>query len=70
MYSVKKHGSGWAILADNTAVMLFDSYEEALEIACAAAEAMATQTLDVPAASRSPTRSSPSSRFPPRVQRA
>jgi hypothetical protein len=33
MYNVKRHGAGWAILADEAVVMLFDSYDEALEVA-------------------------------------
>jgi hypothetical protein len=70
MYNVKKHGAGWAILADEALVMLFDSYDEALEVACAAAEVMATRTLDVPAPSRPPSRSSPPSCLPARVRRA
>jgi hypothetical protein len=70
MYSVKKHGAGWAILADEAIVMLFDSYDEALEVACAAAEVMATRALDVPAPSRPPRASSPHSRLPARAWRA
>lgn len=70
MYSVKKHDAGWAILANEAVVMLFDSYDEALEVACAAAAVMATRTLDVPAPSRPPPRGSPPSRLPARVRRA
>jgi hypothetical protein len=62
MYSVKKHGAGWAILADEAVEMLFDSYDEALEVACAAADVMATRTPDAPTPSRPPSRSSPPSR--------
>jgi hypothetical protein len=70
MYSVKKHGAGWAILTDEAVVMLFDSYDEALEVACAAADVMATRTLDVRALSRPLLRSSPPSRLPAPVRRA
>jgi hypothetical protein len=70
MYSVKKHGAGWAILADEAVVMLFDSYDEALEVACAAANVMATRTPDSPVPSGPPSRSSPLSRLRARVRRA
>jgi hypothetical protein len=69
MYSVKKHGAGWAILADEAVVMLFDSYDEALKVACAAADVMATRTPDAPVPSGTPSRSSAPSRLPVRVRR-
>jgi len=67
MYSVKKHGARWAILADEAVVMLFDSYDEALEVACAAAEVMATRTPDAPVPSGPPPRSAPHRQSRPRT---
>jgi hypothetical protein len=41
VYSVRKHHGTWSICAGHNPLMLLDSYEEALAIACSAAGVLA-----------------------------
>jgi hypothetical protein len=49
LYAVRKRGGQWAVCADETVVLRFETYDEAIETARGAAEVIAKRARERPA---------------------
>ena len=49
LYAVRKRGGQWAVCADETVVLRFETYDEAIETARGAAEVIAKRDRERPA---------------------
>ena len=52
LYAVRKRGGQWAVCADETVVLRFETYDEAIETARGAAEVIAKRDRERPAEPR------------------